>query len=137
MRDYDFDGEPFVVIEQADAGIGSFILGVAIGVGAALLLAPRAGEDTRRLIGESARRAGETVFDSVAEVSNRVGAEVADMHERVTDRVEDARDAVRRGQEQVLGAIDAGRAAAAEGRAELERRIAENKTHRREAARGA
>lgn len=137
MRDYDFDGEPFVVIERSDSGIGSFLLGVAMGVGAALLFAPRAGEETRRLIGESARRAGENVLDSVAGVTDRVGAEVAEMQERVTDRVDDAREAVRRGQEQVLDAIDAGRAAAAEARAELERRIAQNKANRRGAEVGA
>lgn len=134
MRDYDFDGEPFVVIERADSGIGNFLLGVAMGVGAALLFAPRSGDSTRRLIGESARRVGDTLMDSVNHASERVGAEMADIHDRVTDTVDNARYAVRRRQENVLDAIDAGidagRAAAAEARAELERRIAENKASR-------
>ncbi|MGI9090974.1 MAG: YtxH domain-containing protein [Gemmatimonadaceae bacterium] len=132
MRDYDFNGEPFVVIERQDSGIGNFLLGISIGVGAALLFAPRAGTDTRRLIGDRARRAGETVLDTVNEVSDRVAADAADVRDRVTDTVDSARDAVRRRQDQVLDAIDAGRAAAAEGRAELERKIAENKASRRE-----
>ncbi len=132
MHDYDFDGEPYVVIERQDSGIGSFLLGVTVGVGVALLFAPRAGEDTRRLIGERARRAGESVRDTVADVSDRVSAEAADVRDRVVDRVDSARDSVRRRGDQVLDAIDAGRAAAIEARAELERRIAENKASRRE-----
>lgn len=132
MRDYDFDGEPFVVIEREDSGISSFLLGVAMGVGAALLFAPRTGEDTRRLIGARARMAGDTVRDTVADVSDRVTAQAADVRDRVTDRVDAARYAVRRGEEQVLNAIDAGRAAAIEARAELERKIADTKASRRE-----
>lgn len=132
MRDYDFNGEPFVVIERQDSGIGNFLLGITLGVGAALLFAPRAGTDTRRLIGDRARRAGETVLDTVNDVSDRVAADMADVRDRVTDGVDGARDAVRRRQDQVLDAIDAGRAAAAEARAELERKIAENKANRRE-----
>ena len=111
MRDYDFEGEPFVVIEREEPGIGTLLLGVAIGAGLALLFAPRTGADTRRMIGTRARRASD----------------------RVTDRVGAARDAIRRGQDQVLDAVDAGRSAAAEARTELERKIAENKAARRDA----
>lgn len=132
MRDYDFDGEPFVVIERQESGIGSFLLGATLGVAAALLFAPRTGSDTRRLLGERARDAGDTVRDTMLEVTDRVTAEAADVRDRVTDRVDAARDAVRRSQDQVLDAIDAGRAAALEARAELERKIAENRANRRE-----
>lgn len=132
MRDYDFEGEPFVVIERQDSGIGGFLLGATLGLGLALLFAPRAGSDTRRLIGDQARRAGESARDTMTEISDRVSAEAADVRDRVTDRVDAARGAVRRGQYQVLDAIDAGRAAAAEARSELERKIAENKANRRE-----
>lgn len=132
MHDYDFGGEPYVVIERQDAGIGSFLLGATIGVGIALLFAPRAGADTRRLIGEQARTVGDNARDTMADVGERVSMEAADVRDRVTGRVDAARDAVRRGQYQVLDAIDAGRAAATEARAELERRIAENRAIRRE-----
>ena len=41
------DDEPYVVIErQQGSGIGSFLLGAAIGAGIALLLAPRSGAST-------------------------------------------------------------------------------------------
>lgn len=132
MRDYDFDGEPFVVIERQESGLGTFLLGATLGVAAALLFAPRAGSATRRLIGERAREAGDSVRDTMLEVTDRVAAEASDVRDRVTDRVDAARDVVRRSQDQVLDAIDAGRAAALEGRAELERKIAENRANRRE-----
>lgn len=50
------------------------ILGAALGAGVALLLAPRPGDETRKLIGRRARRLGD----------------------RVADRVDDLRDDIRR-----------------------------------------
>lgn len=133
MRDYDFEGEPFVVIEREEPGIGTLLLGVAIGAGLALLFAPRAGADTRRMIGTRARRAGDRVRGAASDVAGTVTSQINDVRDRVSDRVGAARDAIRRGQDQVLDAVDAGRYAAAEARTELERKIAENKAARRDA----
>ncbi len=133
MSDYDFDGEPFVVIERDDPGIGTFLLGVAIGAGIAVLFAPRAGTDTRRLIGARARLAGESVRYTATDIADSVTERVEEVRDRVSSRVDDARDAVHRGQRQISDAFDAGRSAAWEARVELERKIAENKVSRREA----
>jgi gas vesicle protein len=133
MRDYDFEGEPFVVIEREEPGIGTLLLGVAIGAGIALLLAPRSGVDTRRMIGSRARRTSDRMRDAATGVANDVTSQVGQVRDRVAERVGAARDAVRRGQDHVLDAVDAGRFAAVEARSELERRIAENKAARREA----
>ncbi|HEY8311845.1 MAG TPA: YtxH domain-containing protein [Gemmatimonadaceae bacterium] len=133
MRDYDFEGEPFVVIEREEAGIGTLLLGVAIGAGIALLFAPRSGIATRQMIGKRARRTSERVRDAATEVADNVTSQVNQVRDRVADRVGAARDAVRRGQDHVLDAVDAGRYAAGEARTDLERRIAENKAARREA----
>ncbi|MDQ2891307.1 MAG: YtxH domain-containing protein [Gemmatimonadota bacterium] len=131
MRDYDFEGEPFVVIEREEAGVGTLLLGVAIGVGIALLVAPRSGVETRRLIGSSAKRTGDRLRDAAAGVADDVTAQVNDVRDRVAERVGAARAAVRRGQEHMLDAVDAGRYAAVEARSDLERKIAENKAARR------
>ena len=65
MRDHDeydaddFDGHPYVVIERATRPAWCHSsLGIALGAGAALLLAPRSGAETRRMIGDRARTAG-------------------------------------------------------------------------------
>jgi gas vesicle protein len=129
----DFEGEPFVVIERDEPGVGTLLLGMAIGAGLALLLAPRSGADTRRMIESRARRAGARVRNVATDVADNVTSQVNDVRDRVTQRVGAARRAVRRGQDQVLDAVDAGRYAASEARSELERRIAENKAARREA----
>lgn len=133
MRDYDFEGEPFVVIEREEPGIGTLLLGVAIGAGIALLLAPRSGADTRRMIGHRARHTGDRMRQAATGVADNVTSQVNEVRDRVADRVGAARDAVRRGQDHVLDAVDAGRFAAVEARSELERKIAENKAARREA----
>ncbi|HEY7897113.1 MAG TPA: YtxH domain-containing protein [Gemmatimonadaceae bacterium] len=133
MSDYDFEGEPFVVIEREEPGIGTLLLGVAIGAGIALLLAPRSGEETRRMISHRARRAGDRLRDAAAEAADSVASQANDVRDRVSERVGAARAAVRRGQDHVLDAVDAGRYAAVEARSDLERRIAENKAARRKA----
>ena len=44
MSRYDLDEhDAYVIIEKHDAGIGSFLVGLAVGAGVALLFAPRAG----------------------------------------------------------------------------------------------
>jgi gas vesicle protein len=129
----DFEREPFVGIERDEPGVGTLLLGVAIGAGLALLLAPRSGAETRRMIESRARRAGARVRDVATDVADNVTSQVNDVRDRVSERVGAARRAVRRGQDQVLDAVDAGRYAASEARSELERRIAENKAARREA----
>jgi len=129
----DFEREPFVVIERDEPGIGTLLVGMAIGAGLALLLAPRSGAETRRMIESRARRAGERVRNAATDVADNVTSQVNEVRDRVTERVGAARRAVRRGQDQVLDAVDAGRYAASEARSDLERRIAENKAARREA----
>ena len=133
MRDYDFEGQPFVVIEREEPGIGTLLLGVALGAGIALLFAPRSGEETRRMIGHRARRTGDRMREAAADVADNVTAQANEMRDRLAERVGAARAAVRRGQDHVLDAVDAGRYAAVEARSDLERRIAENKAARREA----
>src|SRR5688500_19424263 len=57
MREYHFDeDEPYVVIEKSEGSTGSFLLGLALGAGLALLFAPRSGEETRRELNRGARR---------------------------------------------------------------------------------
>jgi gas vesicle protein len=46
----------------------ALVMGVALGAGAALLLAPQSGEETREMLGDSARRLGDRVADRLDDI---------------------------------------------------------------------
>ncbi len=133
MSDYDWDeDEPYVVIEQKPPGVGSFILGLAVGAGLALLFAPRSGEETRRDLQRRAREVGDQAQDLVSELTESGGNTFQQAKDKVEGRIDAARDAVELKRRQVSNAVDAGRAAAQQARVELEQRIAETKAAYRE-----
>jgi gas vesicle protein len=119
--------EPYVVVERQEAGVGSFLLGLALGAGVALLLAPQSGEETRQSIARRARRAQEAAQDLVEDMSGVVAEKFQDVRGRVEDTIDKTFDAVEAKKRQVANAFDAGRAAARETRGDLETRIAERK----------
>lgn len=128
MRDYDFDDDdPYVIIERRSGGVGSFLLGIAVGAGIALLFAPQSGEETRRQITRSARRVRRAATDAVGEVRERVQDTFETARQRVEEKIDEARGAIEAKRTQVQRAMEAGRAAAQQAREDLERRLAETK----------
>lgn len=128
MSEYDWDDdEAIVVIEKSEAGVGTFLAGLVLGAGIALLFAPRSGEETRRDIEKSARKVGAQAQDFVSGVTESVGQTLQDAKQSVEDRLDSARNSVDLKRRQVTNAVDAGRAAAQQARVELEQRIAETK----------
>jgi gas vesicle protein len=129
MSDFELDDDegPFVVIEQREPGIGTFVIGLAIGAGLALLFAPRTGEETRRDLQRRAKRVGDQAQDFVSEVTGSVSETLHAAKEKVESRIDSTRNAVELKRRQVTNAVDAGRAAAQQARIELEQRIAETK----------
>jgi gas vesicle protein len=128
MSDYDWDDdEPYVVIEQNAPGVGSFIIGLAVGAGLALLFAPRSGAETRRDLQRKAREVGDQAQDIVFELTESIGNTFQQAKDTVEGRIDSARNAVELKRRQVSNAVDAGRAAAQQARVELEQRIAETK----------
>jgi gas vesicle protein len=119
--------EPYVIVERRESGVGSFIVGLALGAGVALLLAPQSGEETRRGIARRARRAQEAAQDFVGDVSGTVADKFQEVRATVEERIEATLDAVDDKKRRVSNAFHAGRAAAREARGELEQRIAESK----------
>jgi gas vesicle protein len=119
--------EPYVIIERGEAGIGSFLVGAALGAGLALLLAPQSGEETRREIARRARRAQDAAQGFVEDVSGTVADKFQEVRATVEERIEATLDAVDDKKRRVSNAFHAGRAAAREARGELEQRIAESK----------
>jgi gas vesicle protein len=125
--EWDDDSEPYVVIEKSEPGIGTFIAGLAIGAGLALLFAPKSGEETRRDIERRAKKIGNQAQDLVSEVTESVTEKFQEAKAGVENRIDSARNAVELKRRQVTNAVDAGRAAAQQARVELEQRIAETK----------
>jgi gas vesicle protein len=119
---------PYVIVERNESpGIGSFLIGLALGAGAALLLAPQSGQETRREIARRARRAQEAAQDLVEDLSGTVADKFQDVRASVEERIDATFEAVDAKRRQVSNAFEAGRAAARETRGELEHRIAERK----------
>lgn len=129
MSRYQFeDEEPYVVIEQHDApGVAPFLIGLAIGAGAALLFAPRSGAATRRDITRRARRVQRAAKQVAADVTDTVTDTFDEARRRVEEQIDSARQAIDLKRRQVNRAMDAGRTAAQDARDELEQRIAETK----------
>ena len=125
--DEPYDREPYVIIERREAGVGSFLIGRALGAGVALLLAPQSGEEARRKLASRARRAQEAAQDFVEDVSGTVADKFQEVRASVEERIEATLDSVDDKKRRVSNAFHAGRAAAREARGELEQRIAESK----------
>ena len=119
--------EPYVIVERRESGVGPILLGIALGAGVALLLAPQSGEETRREIARRARRAQAAAQDFVGEVSGTVADKFQEVRASVEERIEATLDAVDDKKRRVSNAYHAGRAAARDARGELEQRIAESK----------
>src|ERR1700694_3513990 len=129
---YDDDSyveRPYVIVERGDAGggIGPLLIGLALGAGVALLLAPQSGEETRRSVARRARRAQEAAQDFVVDVSGTVADKFNQVRASVEERIDATFEAVDAKKRQVSNAVEAGRAAARQTRGELEHRIAERK----------
>jgi gas vesicle protein len=119
--------EPYVIVERNQPGVGSFLIGLALGAGVALLLAPQTGEETRRGLARRARRAQDAAKDFVEDVSGTVADKFQEVRATVEERIAATLDAVDDKKRRVSNAFHAGRAAAREARGELEQRIAESK----------
>lgn len=124
--EYDVD-EPYVVIERRGTGTGTFLMGLAIGAGLALLYAPRSGEETRREIQRGARRVRAAARGAAEDLSDSVVDHYEQAKRGVEDRIELARNSLEFRKRQAADAIRAGREAAQQARDELEARIAETK----------
>lgn len=106
---------PYIVIErERGGGLGAFVFGALCGAAAALLFAPRSGEETRRELRDGARRVRDKAEGTARQVQDSVTDTVGDLRREVVGRFDAARDA-----------LDAGRDVARETRLEMQRRVRE------------
>jgi gas vesicle protein len=127
MSRHEYDDEPYVVIERTSGSFGSFLVGIALGAGVALLLAPDSGLETRQRLGRSARKVKRAAREKAEELADNVTDRYEHARRSVEDKLEAARSAIDLKRRQAGRAIEAGREAAHQAREDLERRIAESK----------
>lgn len=110
----DHDEMPYIIIERRSGSATAFLWGALLGAGAALLLAPRSGRETRDDIRAGALRLRDRAEDAVRSVGDSVTETIGGVRTEVQGRIETARDA-----------FEAGRRAARETREEMEMRVRE------------
>lgn len=130
---YEDEDEPYVVIERRGGGATSFLVGLAIGAGVALLFAPQSGEETRRQLRRRARRAAHLARDAAGDLSDTMVDRYEQAKRSVEDRLDSARQAIEIRKHQAAEAFRAGREAAQQARLDLEARIAQSKANYRTA----
>lgn len=128
MTDQSRSDDRPIVIEQSGFGAVSFLAGLAIGAGVALLFAPQSGEATRRDIVRQGRRARLRAREFAEDLRDKAEETYDGARARVEDGLDSARTAVRRNKRKVTRAVGNGRAAALEARENLERRLAAAKS---------
>jgi gas vesicle protein len=84
---------------QLTRNLGWFVVGAVVGMGAAVLLAPQSGRDTRRFIGDKTQQGK----DAVTETGKDVFEASKDMVEKGKQLVEDAAELFERGRKLVRG----------------------------------
>jgi gas vesicle protein len=113
------DDEPYVVIADRSSDLGPFLFGAALGAVIALLLAPRAGTETRKAVRSRLRSARESARDAAEGVANTF-TQARDELER---RIESARAAVSNRSRHLSDAVAVGRSAAREAERDLRSRL--------------
>lgn len=127
--DYDlYDDEPYLIVENREGSpIAPFLIGLAVGAGIALLMAPQSGEETRRDIADKVSRAKDAARDAIGDLGDAIGNTLEEARDKVEVGLESAREAVDVRRRRVHNAVEAGRVAARQARADLEFRLAESK----------
>src|SRR5690606_37749852 len=90
----DHDNVPYIVIERHSGGVSPFLWGLLMGAGAALLLAPRSGEQTQEEIRQRARRLRDMAEERVDSVRGTMTDTINRTRSQVQDRYDSVREAV-------------------------------------------
>lgn len=92
-------------------GLGYFIVGMGIGVAVGLLVAPRSGEETRRILREKADEGTDYVRGRAEEGREYVRRRGEELRNQAGDIIEKGREVINRQKDQLHAAVDAGRQA--------------------------
>ena len=90
------------------AGALLLVAGAILGAGAALLLAPQSGRETRRDIARYARKTGRKLEGAAGEIAESVADLAGAVEEKAEELVEMGKDLSRESREAVLAALNEG-----------------------------
>ncbi len=124
---------PVVVIERSN-GVGAFLLGALLGAGAALLFAPRSGQETREVLRSRGRQLRSRAEETAGELHERLEDGYVKAKEKLEERFERARRSIDETREGAREAVAAGKAAVHSARDELEKRLSEARAARKQDA---
>ena len=96
---------------EQNNGITYFVVGVGIGVAVGLLLAPRSGEETRRLLRSKAEEGSEALRKKTEEGREYLKRRTSEIRDSASDLVDRSRDVIARQKEQITAAVEAGKQA--------------------------
>ena len=83
------EGERIVIVEEKrSSDIGALLLGLAVGAGLGLLLAPRPGVETRQALRRRLRAAQHAAGETAGDVAERVTGSFAEAREEIERRIE-------------------------------------------------
>ena len=106
------EDERVVIVEQRrSSDIGVLVLGLMVGAGLGLLLAPQTGAETRQVLRRRLRSARHVAEEAAGDVAERLTGSFAEAREEIERRIEAARAAVSRRTNQLADAVAAGRSA--------------------------
>ena len=126
------ESQPVVVVEHS-GGLGSFLLGLAVGAGLALLFAPKTGEETRRTIKDQGKKLRAIAGERADELQDSLEHGYQRTKERLEEGLATARRKVEEKKESTVEAIEAGKAAVHSAREELDNRLSKARAERKKA----
>lgn len=97
MNNFNENGQD--IAAHGASGLMGFIVGAAVGASIALLLAPAPGNETRRRLGQTAKRWGASARDGMQHAKERIGELRHNVNDRIGDLKEDVNTAVGAGRE--------------------------------------
>lgn len=92
-------------------GFGYFLLGLGVGVAAGMLLAPKAGDETREIIRSKAGEGADYLRSRANESAEFVKRRSADLKDTAGDLLERGKATVGQGRDKLSSAVDAGKSA--------------------------
>jgi gas vesicle protein len=92
-------------------GLGYFIVGLGVGVAVGMLLAPRSGEETRRILREKADESKDYLRARADEGREYVRRRSADLRETAADAIDRSKEVLSRQKDQLNAALEAGKQA--------------------------